>query len=251
MPSAPACPLLIAPGESRVEAILDVIDALVLSGGGDIDPSRYDGKRHDTHYSIDQERDTLELELARRVIDSSIADRTIFRMRSAWCCTSSAARAGHAWRQTQNRITGKILGREQFDSLHGTTRRCVAWLPASTPSPMRPTAPSRQSRCPLIPDDCGGNPELNAASDPLHRNCSMRWLKQRENSTEIKNLNAKARRIHFNTPLRGTQRNAKKTMEQEYGNALDAKNAVEVGPRFESNAHFEAEDGYVPEAAMA
>jgi hypothetical protein len=51
--------------------------------------------------------------------------------------------------------------------------------------------------------------------------------------------------------LRGTQRNAKKTVEQEYGNALDAKNAVEVGPRFESNAHFEAEDVHVPGAAMA
>ena len=72
-------PLLIAPGESRVEAILDVIDALVLSGGGDIDPSRYDGKRHDTNYSIDQERDTLELELARRVIDSSIPTLGICR----------------------------------------------------------------------------------------------------------------------------------------------------------------------------
>jgi putative glutamine amidotransferase len=72
-------PLLIAPGESRVEAILDVIDALVLSGGGDIDPSRYEGKRHDTNYSIDQERDTLELELARRVIDSSIPTLGICR----------------------------------------------------------------------------------------------------------------------------------------------------------------------------
>ncbi|HKQ25635.1 MAG TPA: gamma-glutamyl-gamma-aminobutyrate hydrolase family protein [Burkholderiales bacterium] len=62
-------PVLIAPGESRVEAILEVIDALILSGGGDIDPSRYNGKRHETNYAIDQERDTHELELGRRAID--------------------------------------------------------------------------------------------------------------------------------------------------------------------------------------
>ncbi|HYN27997.1 MAG TPA: gamma-glutamyl-gamma-aminobutyrate hydrolase family protein, partial [Burkholderiales bacterium] len=60
-------PVLIAPGESRLEAILEVIDALILSGGGDIDPSHYNGKRHETHYAIDQERDELELELGRRV----------------------------------------------------------------------------------------------------------------------------------------------------------------------------------------
>jgi hypothetical protein len=51
--------------------------------------------------------------------------------------------------------------------------------------------------------------------------------------------------------LKGTQRNAKKTVEQEYGNALEAKNAVEVGPRLESDANFEAEYVHVPGGAMA
>ena len=40
-------------------------------------------------------------------------------------------------------------------------------------------------------------------------------------------------------------------MEQENGNALDAKNAVEVDPRLEGNADFEAEDVHVSGAAMA
>jgi putative glutamine amidotransferase len=65
-------PVLIAPGEPRWEAILDVVDALILSGGGDIDPARYNGKRHETNYAIDQERDALEFELARRVITSGM-----------------------------------------------------------------------------------------------------------------------------------------------------------------------------------
>ncbi|HEV8647354.1 MAG TPA: gamma-glutamyl-gamma-aminobutyrate hydrolase family protein, partial [Burkholderiales bacterium] len=72
-------PVLIAPGEPRWEAILDVVDALILSGGGDIDPSRYNGKRHETNYAIDQERDALELELGRCVIASGMPTLGICR----------------------------------------------------------------------------------------------------------------------------------------------------------------------------
>ena len=72
-------PVLIAPGEAHLEGILDMIDALILSGGGDIDPGRYNGKRHETNYAIDQERDTLELELGRRVIDSGMPTLGICR----------------------------------------------------------------------------------------------------------------------------------------------------------------------------
>jgi len=72
-------PVMIAPGESRLEAILGMLDALILSGGGDIDPSRYDGKRHETNYAIDQERDAHELELGRRVIASGMPTLGICR----------------------------------------------------------------------------------------------------------------------------------------------------------------------------
>ncbi len=72
-------PVLIAPGEPHLESILDVVDALILSGGGDIDPGRYNGKRHETNYAIDQERDTLELELGRRAIASGMPTLGICR----------------------------------------------------------------------------------------------------------------------------------------------------------------------------
>jgi putative glutamine amidotransferase len=42
---------------------LDLLDGLVLSGGGDIDPARYGGGPHETLYNIDQERDACELAL--------------------------------------------------------------------------------------------------------------------------------------------------------------------------------------------
>jgi putative glutamine amidotransferase len=65
-------PVMIAPGEPRWETALESMDALVLTGGGDIDPIRYAGRRHDTNYGIDPERDVLELALGRRVIDSGL-----------------------------------------------------------------------------------------------------------------------------------------------------------------------------------
>ncbi|MBC8007838.1 MAG: gamma-glutamyl-gamma-aminobutyrate hydrolase family protein [Prolixibacteraceae bacterium] len=72
-------PILIAPGEQRWEAPLQMLDALILTGGGDIDPDRYRGNRHETNYGIDPERDAFELELARRVIESGLPTLGICR----------------------------------------------------------------------------------------------------------------------------------------------------------------------------
>ena len=79
MRRAGGVPILIAPGESHWETALDSVDALILTGGGDIDPIRYAGRRHDTNYGIDQERDTLELALGAGVIDSGLPTLGICR----------------------------------------------------------------------------------------------------------------------------------------------------------------------------
>ena len=65
-------PVLIAPGEPRWEPLLDRLDAVILTGGGDIDPVRYGGRSHETLYGIDTERDALELAIARKLIDSRL-----------------------------------------------------------------------------------------------------------------------------------------------------------------------------------
>lgn len=72
-------PLLLTPGEPNWEAVLDLVDAFILTGGGDIDPTRYNGARHHTNYSVDQERDVLELALARRLIDRGLPTLGICR----------------------------------------------------------------------------------------------------------------------------------------------------------------------------
>ena len=40
--------------------ILEPFDALLLAGGGDVDPARYGQERHETIYGVDAERDDLE-----------------------------------------------------------------------------------------------------------------------------------------------------------------------------------------------
>jgi putative glutamine amidotransferase len=61
-------PLLIPPGEVHLDELLSTLDGLILSGGGDIDPAHYGSDGHPTIYMIDRERDSSELDLARRVV---------------------------------------------------------------------------------------------------------------------------------------------------------------------------------------
>ena len=72
-------PVLLAPGEPHWERLLGKLDALILTGGGDIDPDRYSGLRHQTLYGVDQERDTLEWALARHVVTSGMPTLGICR----------------------------------------------------------------------------------------------------------------------------------------------------------------------------
>ncbi len=76
---AGAIPVLIAPGEPRVDDLLERVDGLVLAGGGDIDPTRWGGEAHPTVEFVDAARDDLELDLARRVLDEGIPTLAICR----------------------------------------------------------------------------------------------------------------------------------------------------------------------------
>jgi len=50
-------------------ALLDRLDGLVLSGGGDIDPARYGETRHPRTADVSPERDELELSLVHRALE--------------------------------------------------------------------------------------------------------------------------------------------------------------------------------------
>lgn len=68
-------PLLIQPGEPQLETLMSVLDGLILSGGGDVDPALYTDTEHEQVYWVDQERDQFEIALTQRALES---DKPLF-----------------------------------------------------------------------------------------------------------------------------------------------------------------------------
>src|SRR3954451_17528779 len=61
-------PVLVPPGEPNLSDLLQLLDGIICSGGGDVAPQLYNGSQHETIYNIDPERDQTEIDLARRLI---------------------------------------------------------------------------------------------------------------------------------------------------------------------------------------
>lgn len=185
-------PVLIAPGEPHWEAILDVVDALILSGGGDIDPSRYDGKRHETSYAIDQERDELELELGRRVIVSGMPTLGICRGAQILNVIQGGKLIEHIPDEFGEKVLhrapprepvmhsvklkpgsrlAKILGRDEFDAAswhHQALRGAAAGFEAVAHAPDGTIEAIEMPSHPWL-IAVQWHPELSAASDPLQQ----------------------------------------------------------------------------------
>src|SRR6516162_6658326 len=62
---AGAVPVVFPPGEPDPACLLDTLSALIVSGGGDINPGAYGGRTHETAYSVCEERDAFEFALVR------------------------------------------------------------------------------------------------------------------------------------------------------------------------------------------
>lgn len=66
-------PIVVPPQPANLAPLLDLLDGVLLSGGGDIEPSRYGADRvHSTTYGLNPERDAFELELARAAVDRDL-----------------------------------------------------------------------------------------------------------------------------------------------------------------------------------
>jgi len=73
-------PLLILPVETDlIDAILDRIDGIVLTGGGDIAPERYGASRHDAVRMVNDERDEFELALVAKAYERKMPMLAICR----------------------------------------------------------------------------------------------------------------------------------------------------------------------------
>ena len=76
--SAGGVPVLIPPGSSPPET-LDLVDALVFSGGSDLDPSLYAAEAHPETNGVVRERDEFELELMRAALERDVPMLAICR----------------------------------------------------------------------------------------------------------------------------------------------------------------------------
>jgi gamma-glutamyl-gamma-aminobutyrate hydrolase PuuD len=73
-------PVLLLPGErGDARDLLELVDGLLLVGGGDVEPTRYGGQDGPTIYGVEPERDALEFELLRSAADASVPTLAVCR----------------------------------------------------------------------------------------------------------------------------------------------------------------------------
>ncbi len=60
--------LFVSQDPATAPGMLDRVDGLILSGGGDIHPATYDGPDHDTVYGLEPDRDTFEFAIIREAM---------------------------------------------------------------------------------------------------------------------------------------------------------------------------------------
>lgn len=70
--AAGGTPILLPPNQPDPACLLDILDGLVFSGGGDINPMLYHGESHPTIYAVDPDRDEFELTLAKLALTREI-----------------------------------------------------------------------------------------------------------------------------------------------------------------------------------
>ena len=185
-------PVLIPPGESHWKAVVETLDALILTGGGDIDPGRYGGRRHETNYGIDLERDALEIELARWVMDSGLPTLGICRGAQVLNVTRGGKLIEHIPDEVGERILhrapprepiahgirlkagsrlARIFGREEFEAAswhHQALRGVAEGFEAVGHAPDGTIEAIELTSHPWL-IAVQWHPELTAASDPLQQ----------------------------------------------------------------------------------
>jgi len=171
---------LILPPRSALE-LLDVVDALVLTGGGDIDPGRYGGSG--PAEDVDPERDEAEIAIARTAVEANLPVLGICRglqiLAVAFGGTLTGGLAhripegGHQVRTEPGSLIRQLLGpRVRTSALHhqavldpGPQWRATAWADDGTVEAIEPTIPGCRvlgvqwhpelHRHPVLGDDTG------------------------------------------------------------------------------------------------
>ncbi len=72
-------PILMPPGEPNVDSWIRRMDALILTGGGDLEAVTYGGDGHELNYKVDGDRDRDEMHMVRHMVDTDLPCLAICR----------------------------------------------------------------------------------------------------------------------------------------------------------------------------
>ncbi len=128
-------PVLIPPGVCDPAGLVDRLDGLVLSGGGDIDPAVFGGGSHETIYSLFPDRDTDEIALVHLVLDRALP--TLAICRGSQVLNVALGGSLHLHLPDMVEVPGRpetVLHRREPEALRG--------MPAPTPHPVSVEADS-------------------------------------------------------------------------------------------------------------
>jgi putative glutamine amidotransferase len=122
--AAGGLPVILPTMVKDVEESLAGIDGLILSGGGDIDPARFnDPATHATTYGIDADRDFYEIEAFKLALRRDLPTLCICR----GIQVMNVAAGGTLWQDIADQAPGSLnhrqsqLGRTQDDTSHRVT----------------------------------------------------------------------------------------------------------------------------------
>lgn len=88
----------------HIKPLLTRLDGLLLTGGGDIDIHSFNGEAHDEVYDVDTQRDALEFELVRQVLQTRIPLLAICR----GCQVVNVALGGTLYTHISDQLDGAL-----------------------------------------------------------------------------------------------------------------------------------------------
>jgi putative glutamine amidotransferase len=120
--AAGGIPVILPPHVESIDALLDSLDGIVFSGGGDIDSSYWDEEPHAEAYGFDEERDAFELQAIPKVVARDMPMLGICR----GIQTVNVALGGSIVQDIPDQLPGSLQHRQHRDGkMRDTTSHTV------------------------------------------------------------------------------------------------------------------------------
>lgn len=121
--AAGGIPVILPAHTDAVDDLLDTLDGVVFSGGGDIEPQHWGEEPHEKAYGFDKERDDFELQAIRKVVERDMPMLGICR----GIQTINVAHGGSIIQDIPDQLPGSQEHRQQVEGkMRNATSHTVA-----------------------------------------------------------------------------------------------------------------------------